>query len=471
MNSVRILLLILKDAKGLAGSLRQALDMAGPAQVQLFPEDCPWPEENSQLVLTGWFGRIRPNITLICLPRNVLQHAPAILSAVARTVPKVPVVVASEAGEPDELEPLLGLGVSDFVLAPFRADDLLPRLCRWSESAEACGDLMRDLKEKLGLRQLLGESPLLTEQVGKIPKVAPCGASVLICGETGTGKEMFARAIHHLSPRSGKPFLPVNCGAIPPELMENELFGHEPGAFTGANSSAPGLVREADGGSLLLDEIDSIPVHSQVKLLRFLQEKEYRPLGSRRTIKADVRIIAASNANFPDLLSSGRFRSDLYYRLSVVTLTLPPLRRRKEDIPLLARYFTAKYASESGKPPKEISSGAMERLLSYDWPGNVRELENIIERAVILTESDNIGAEDIPLPMPAPTGADRSFKALKAKAIEEFEQTYVRRLLESHGGNITHAARSAGKNRRAFWELIRKHQINVKIESDFRLRQ
>jgi DNA-binding NtrC family response regulator len=465
MNSMKILLLSLSGADGLTAALRQILDKAEGARFQLIAEGMSSAEEHYARVLANLLARVQPNLVLLCLPRNTLRQAELIFSAIDQTTPKAPVVAICEQGEPEEIKRVLNLGAADFILAPFRPEDVLPRLCRLSDFALQAHAVARDLKEKFGLRELLlGESPLLTDQIGKIPKVARCDASVLICGETGTGKELFARAIHHLSPRSGKPFLPINCGAVPAELMENELFGHERGAFTGAHSAVAGMVHEADGGTLLLDEIDSLPLQSQVKLLRFLQDKEYRPLGSPKSLKADVRIIAASNADFPEFMRSGRFRSDLFYRLSVVTFSLPPLRRRKGDIPLLTRAFIAKHVMPSAKPAKTLSEAAMQKLLAHDWPGNVRELENIIERAVILSDHQTIEAEDIPLPTAPPADTESSFKALKTKVVEAFERTYVQQLLFAHDGNITQAAKSAQKNRRAFWELMRKYQIEARTQ-------
>jgi DNA-binding NtrC family response regulator len=308
---------------------------------------------------------------------------------------------------------------------------------------------------------LLGVSRVFLEAISKIPKFARCDASVFITGETGTGKEMCARAIHHLGPRADRPFVPVNCGAIPSELVENELFGHDAGAFTGASSAVRGLVHDAEGGTLFLDEIDSLPLQTQVKFLRFLQDQEYRPLGARKTSRADLRIIAACNADLEGDVRSRRFRSDLFYRLNVLPLNLPALRDRKEDIPLLTRHFVAKSARELSKPVKELSRTALEKLLVYEWPGNVRELENIIARAMVLSEQPMITGEDICLLGPRPAGEAMSFKSLKAHAIAEFETAYIRRVLAASEGNISKAARAAQKSRRAFWQLMRKHQITV----------
>ncbi len=314
------------------------------------------------------------------------------------------------------------------------------------------------LKERLGLRHLIGESPAFLAVMQKIPKIARYKATVLLMGETGTGKEVCARAIHYLSPRTKKPFVPVNCGAIPVGLVENELFGHERGAFTDATVARPGLIHEADSGTLFLDEVDCLPLLAQVKLLRFLQEGQYRSLGSTKTRNADVRVIAATNVEAEAAVRTGKFRRDLYYRLNTLPLLLPPLRERREDILPLARDFLTKYVHECGKPVTEFSAEAMQKLLLYQWPGNVRELEHVVERAVILTAHAVISAADLGLPT-----ADEveSFHQAKAKVVTQFERDYVQGLLLAHQGNIAKAARAAQKNRRAFWQLLRKHHIDA----------
>jgi two-component system, NtrC family, response regulator GlrR len=315
------------------------------------------------------------------------------------------------------------------------------------------------------LRHMVGESPAFLAAIEKVPLVARCDATVLISGETGTGKELVARAIHYLSPRAKKPFVAVNCGAIPPELVENELFGHERSAFTGATASQTGLIQEAEGGTLFLDEVDSLPLLAQVKLLRFLQEKEYRPLGAGRMLKADVRVVAAANSDLEGAVEAGRLRQDLYYRLSVIPLHLPALRERREDIPLLARHFLAKYAREMGQPARGLSPGALQTLLDHPWPGNVRELEHVVQRAVVLSQDQGeVGAGHVVLPRSrrsAARPAAEGFQQAKARAVAEFEAAYIRDLLLLHQGNISRAAKSAEKNRRAFWELIRKHGIDA----------
>lgn len=317
------------------------------------------------------------------------------------------------------------------------------------------------LKERIGLRHLIGNSNVFLEETKKIPLVAACDASVLISGETGTGKELCARAVHYLSPRAHKPFVPVNCGAIPVELVENELFGHERGAYTGAHLAQAGLLKQAEGGTLFLDEIDWLPHLAQVKLLRFLQEKEYRPLGSTTVCCADVRIIAASNTDFRLSIATGKLRADLFYRLNVLTLNLPALRERPDDIPLLVRHFLQKYAREFNKQTIEMPPEVMQALTMHHWPGNVRELEHVIKRAVILRENGALCASDLDLPSNG-NHAAKSFREAKAIVLRQFERTYIQALLLAHHGNITRAAQAARKNRRAFWELIRKHAIDAR---------
>ncbi len=321
--------------------------------------------------------------------------------------------------------------------------------------------LAAHVREGTTPKQLIGESAAFLDEIRKIPIIAKYNSSVLIWGETGTGKEICAQMIHFHSPRAANPFIPVNCGAIPVDIAENELFGHTRGAFTGAVPSKPGLIREAESGTLFLDEVDSLPPLLQVKLLRFLQEKTYRPLGSTRELPADVRTIAATNIDPDQALRTGRLRQDLYYRLNVLSLRLPPLRERKEDISLLARHFLDKNASETFKALDGISAQALQRLQLHDWPGNVRELERVIERAVVLCSGRIIEENDIQLPQRHPAENGGSFKEIKERYVEQFEKSYIEKLLLIHHGNISKAAQAAQKHRRAFWQLIRKYGIDA----------
>lgn len=374
---------------------------------------------------------------------------------------EAPLIAVVGQAEPFEMFELLKLGAADYVTPPLKAVDILPRVWRLLERRRLSEAVTQTLKERVGLKQLIGKSPVFREAMDKIPVIAKCDAGILISGETGTGKELYARAIHHLSLRADKPFIPVNCGAIPAELVENELFGHERGAFSGANQSECGLLQEAGGGTVFLDEVDCLPLLAQSKLLRFLQEKEYRSLGSTKMRTADVRVVAASNVDFEDAVASGKLRKDLYYRLNVIRLVLPPLRERSEDIPLLVQHFLVKYANEFNKETPTLSAETVQTLMLYDWPGNVRELEHVIERAVLLSKDGLIGGDDIKLAGHAEIGSQETFQRAKAGVVDRFEKAYIQKLLLTYQGNITRAAQAASKHRRAFWQLIRKHHIEV----------
>jgi two-component system response regulator GlrR len=401
-----------------------------------------------------------PSLIFLILSREGTERGGKLIQSIKRQKPEIPIIVAIEDCGPVQTLGLLQKGASDFITPPLTAADTLPRTWRLLSQLHGPEDMVHALKEKVGLRLLIGKTESFLAEVRKIPLIARCDSRVLITGETGTGKEMCARAIHYLSPRSGKPFVPVNCGAIPVDLVENELFGHERGAFTGANTARAGLIEEAEGGTLFLDEIDCLPLVAQVKLLRFLQEKEYRRLGSSKARHAEVRMIVASNAILEQAVQNGRLRQDLYYRLNVVSIALPPLRERREDIPFLAHHFLEKHGNSFNEEVKTLTPEAMQKLMYYDWPGNVRELEHTIERAGMFCETTCLGEKDIALPGPAcPSG--ESFQQAKAKIVEQFERDYIQRLLVSYNGNISKAAQAARKNRRAFWELIRKHHVDV----------
>ncbi len=403
----------------------------------------------------------RPHLIFFVISAENVPHAKEVIALLRGKIPGTPLLVAGDGVEPKVLIELLRSGAADFFLAPFRSSDVLPRVWRTLGRRDPDDALVSVLKERIGLKQMVGQDPAFLAEISKIPKISDCDASVLILGDTGTGKELCARAIHYLSPRTGKPFIPVNCGAIPTELMENELFGHVKGAFTGASTSYPGLISEAEGGTLFLDEIDGLSPQAQVKLLRFLQDREYRPLGSTQTRRGDVRIIAASSIDLGKAAGEGRFRRALFYRLNIIPLALPALHARKGDIPLLAGHFLEKYALEFKKPARAFSPDALKRLLAYDWPGNIRELENVIECSVIFCPRPIVESADLPLSGTAAVPYRESLRAQKSRVIAEFEKKYLRDLLAEHQGNISRAAKAAQKNRRAFWELMRKHKIET----------
>jgi DNA-binding NtrC family response regulator len=327
------------------------------------------------------------------------------------------------------------------------------------------------------LAKLVGKAPCFLKTIEQIPAVAASGAAVLISGETGTGKELVAHAIHYLSPRAGFPFVAVNCGSLADTLLEDELFGHERGAFTSAEGSRDGLIAHVEKGTLFLDEVDTLARKAQVDLLRVLQDRKYRPIGSCREREAEFRLVAATNAPLEELMNSANFRSDLFYRLCVFCLTLPPLRQRKGDIPELAMHFLAKH-TPAGMEPKRFTGSALDSMQACDWPGNIRELENAVLRSIHLCSGTAIEAEHLGL---APHGAysglgggnhgrERfepeespltSFRTMKQATIDGFERTYLTRLMSRHCGNVSEAARAAGKERRELGKLLKKHLLDA----------
>ncbi|KQZ60093.1 MULTISPECIES: sigma-54 dependent transcriptional regulator [unclassified Lysobacter] len=312
----------------------------------------------------------------------------------------------------------------------------------------------------------------------RLPVIAGSDSSVLIVGETGTGKEICAQALHYLSRRSAGPWVAVNCAAVPVELIESELFGHVKGAFTTAHSSRHGLVKEAEGGTMFLDDIDCLPLLAQGKLLRFLQQQEYRPVGCNTVQRSNVRVIAASNRDLRVMARQNSFRQDLYFRLNVLPISLPPLRERREDIALLAGHFVQLFdqGRACGGSGRRLTAEALQKLLAHDWPGNVRELRHVIERSVLLAVGERIEADDIAIDadLDADPGAcadsldpsTESFQSAKKRVVDRFERQYIETLLALHHGNLTHAAHAAKKNRRAFFELVRKHHIDTRRFSD-----
>jgi DNA-binding NtrC family response regulator len=350
--------------------------------------------------------------------------------------------------------------VDDFVLWPAHSGELALRILRLLDGrgSDTLAVSERIIQE-LGFAQFVGQHPTFLKVVEKMPLIAKSGAPVVITGETGTGKELSARAIHHLSTRRDFPFIPVDCGILPEHLVENELFGHAKGAFTDAHTDQLGLIALANKGTLFLDEVDALPLITQAKLLRFLQERTFKPLGSERFVQVDINVIAATNRDLERCVAEKEFRSDLYYRLNVFRLRLPALRERASDIGLLARHFLSNLSEEGQR--KVLSSGALRKLESHDWPGNVRELFNVIQQAVAYSTSSRITAGDILLPGAqdsADSGA-QSFREVKARTVEAFERSFIEELLRKNSGNVSRAAKEAQKDRRTFGRLIKKYKI------------
>ncbi len=365
----------------------------------------------------------------------------------------VPIVVMTAFGTVENAVEAMKAGAIDFLPKPFSMDHLMAVIEKALEM-RALRDENRKLREELGrlyeFDNIIGRSTPMQEIFATIERVAPTNATVLLAGESGTGKDLIARAIHYHSPRRDRPFVKINCAALPENLMESELFGYEKGAFTGAASSKPGKFEQADTGTVFLDEIGDVPQVTQVKLLRVLQEREFERLGSNKTRHIDVRVLAATNADLRAALENGEFREDLYYRLNVVPINMPPLRERVEDIPALAEHFVKKHAGELNSPVKSISEDAMAVLIKYHWPGNVRELENVIERSLVLCGGEQLQAGDIRLDATArPVTEARDFFLPEGMTLQEHEQVLIRKALDRAKGNKSRAARLLGLTRNA----------------------
>lgn len=338
-------------------------------------------------------------------------------------------------------------GASDYILKPLDFDEVILRienLLKQKKLVQENKYLREQIDQEFNFNHIIGESPAMKEVYRMVKRVSNATSNVLITGPSGTGKELVARAIHSNSPRSPKPFIAINCGAIPKDLMESELFGHKKGSFTGAISDKDGVFVAANKGTVFLDEVGEIPVDQQVNLLRVLQEREVKPIGSNQMIGFDTRIIAATNKNLEEEIEKENFREDLFYRLNVVEIPLPTLQKRKEDIPLLAHHFIKKYSRELNRPVQGITSEAIGALMSYDWKGQVRELENIIERAVLLGEGDFITPEDLPGSVQQSSG-DFEYDADSLEdAVQTFEKHHILSVLKRTDGNKAEAARLLG---------------------------
>ncbi len=413
-----------------------------------------------------------------------------VLRAVRRKHPEVPVIMITAFATLETAIEAIKEGAYDYVPKPFGPDELLVGVDR-AISHRRLKDENRILRAQLGVESadgdlgLVGDSTEMRRLKDLLRRVGPTELSVLITGESGTGKEVVARALHRLSNRAKKPFVPVDCAAIPPNLMESELFGHEKGAFTGAATLRKGLVEVAHGGTFFLDEIGELAQPVQVKLLRLLQEREYRRVGGTRILNADLRVVAATNRNLEEAVAQRDFREDLFHRLNVVHLVLPPLRERPDDIPLLLQHFVALLGIECGRTDLRLGQDVVERLCGYDWPGNVRELVNCARYVVNLSVGSVVGVSDLPPRLrdaqggrprvstseagpSSPSGEslsgvairyDLPYKKAKRLWLEVFEYSYITRLLNDHEGNISHAARAAGIDRKSIQRLMKRNQM------------
>jgi two-component system response regulator AtoC len=380
--------------------------------------------------------------------------------------PETTIIVMSAYGSHDLAIEALKAGAYDYLGKPFRPDEVLLVLRKAEERERLRRENLR-LRQEMSRRapQLVAEGPAMKEVLRVVQKVAPTATTVLIEGESGTGKELIARALHALSPRAERTFVAVNCGAIPEQLIESELFGHAKGAFTDARSAKRGLFEEADGGTLLLDEVGELPLQVQPALLRVLQAGEVRRVGEARSMRVDVRVLAATNRDLAAEVQAGRFREDLYYRLNVVQLRLPPLRDRQDEIAAIADRLLARHAERIGIAARRVSAEALELLQRYRWPGNVRELENALERALVLSDDEEIGPESLPdalhravAPEPVPARLDADDLSVK-RAQRVLEADLIRRALERTNGNRTKAAELLELSPRALLYKIREYGL------------
>jgi two-component system, NtrC family, response regulator AtoC len=357
--------------------------------------------------------------------------------------PETEVVVMTAYGTIETAVEAMKAGACDYLLKPFTPDQVELLIGKISETLNLRAQnayLKKEMEERLGFGEIIGQSPQLLELYETIKKIADTKASVLICGESGTGKELVARAIHYNSERRGKPFIKLNCAALPPTLIESELFGHEKGAFTGAIVQRQGRFELADGGTLFLDEISEIDIALQAKLLRVLQEREFERIGSSRTIKVDVRLLSSTNRNLKEVISQGKFREDLFYRLNVIPVNLPPLRERKVDIRLLGEYFLKRFVTENKKGEKVLSEKALKAMEEYSWPGNIRELQNVLERAVVMDRGSLIEPDDLGLNSDYVQKNEPHEQFQGDKTLEQIEKETIIQALKYYQNNRTKTA-------------------------------
>lgn len=379
----------------------------------------------------------------------------SLFDAIRKSHASVPVIILTAHGSIPDAVAATRRGVFSFLTKPTNGRDLLKEVEKalslsGAGPADAVGEIDAEWR-----REITTQSPVMEELLRKARLSAASGASILIRGESGTGKELLAKAIHQASDRADKPFVAINCGAIPENLLESELFGHTRGAFSGAIRDSVGLIKSADGGTLFLDEIGDMPLPLQVKLLRVLQERQVRPVGATRSESVDVRVISATHRDLEEEIATGSFREDLYYRLNVVSLDIPSLGQRREDVPLLANHFLHKLAARSKRKVSGFSAEAMEELLAASWPGNVRQLINVVEQAVALATTPVISADLLHSAIRKNAEKIPSF----AEAKRQFEQEYLVRLLKITNGNVSQAARLADRNRTDFYKLLQRHHL------------
>jgi DNA-binding NtrC family response regulator len=457
MENQRIV--IVDDEEGMLDVCRETLEDLDGVEVETFQSSLDAVERlkegNVDLLVTD----IRmPGLSGVDLLRTVRVLDPNVQVLLMTGFPTVDTAIQA-----------LRLGATDYLTKPFHPDELLEIARRLLHDLRMRFEhqlLARHLGRDFMFGEMVGASPKMKQIYALIDQIASSDAPILIAGETGTGKELAARAIHKRSPQAGARFVPVDCGAIPEHLMESEFFGHEKGSFTGADQRAIGLLEYADNGTLFLDEVGELPLRLQAKLLRALQEKSFRRVGGKSEIAVQLRVLAASNRDLEAMVEAGDFREDLYYRLNVVSLTLPPLREREGDIPLLVSHFLGSFAQEAERKVLAMDKQALEVLVHHPWPGNVRQLQNVLKRAVALTKGDSIEVNGLPeaivLNARSAESSPKGFFEERSRCIDQFESHYLQELLTSCGGNVVQAAQNAGLPRGTLYRLFRRNNLDPK---------
>ncbi len=454
-------ILVVEDKESMRRMLRQTLERA-----KYTVEEAP---DGDEAVRKLGLGRFDLVLTDLKLPK---KDGMAVLRAAREASPHLPVIMMTAFGTIDLAVQAVKGGAYHFIAKPFDSDHLLLEIERAISQSRLVTEnliLKEGFADKLGAPTIIGNSKKIQEVLALIQKVAASNATVLLLGESGTGKELFARALHHKSPRRARPFVAINCAAIPDTLLESELFGHERGAFTGATGAKPGKFELADGGTVLLDEVSELSPAVQAKLLRVLQERTFERIGGTRTIDVDVRVVAASNADLARAIRERKFREDLYFRLNVFPVPIPPLRERPEDIPALVEHFIAKYAMETRRQVRGISKPALKLLMQYSWPGNIRELENFVERGVILTSGEMLQPSDFAFglsetPVTDEAAYGESLQEAAARAGRQAEAECIRRTLARVGGNRQRAAEQLKVSYKALQAKIEEYGIELASE-------
>jgi two-component system response regulator GlrR len=448
MNTARGSILVVDDDPDLLRLLQIRLSAAGYAVTTA---------ESAEQALAH-FAVARPQLVITDLRMSGMDGM-ALFETIHRENPTLPVLMLTAHGTIPDAVAAVRRGVFGYLTKPFEAKTLLAEVERALAASGAAGAAEAGVEDQIWRKEIITRNPAMEDVLAKARLVADSDASVLIYGESGTGKELLARAIHRASPRRNHAFVAINCGAIPEPLLESELFGHVKGAFTGATRDHKGLFQTADKGTLFLDEIGDMPLPLQVKLLRALQERQVRPVGSTQAYDVDVRIISATHRNIEAEMAAGNFREDLYYRLNVVTLRLPSLAERREDVPLLAGHFLAQLAEKYRKPINGFAAEALEMLVTAAWPGNVRQLYNVVEQSVALATAPIIPASLVEQAIQHQHSQFASFEDARRK----FERDYLAQLLKITEGNVTQAARLAKRNRTEFYKLLARHQLDPKL--------